>query len=224
MSIKTLPMDLRPRERLLGQGPQALAPEELVAVLLRTGGGGMGVLDLARHLLREFKSLSGLLNAGLTELARVPGLGPAKRAEIAAVMELARRAVSEPLSREPVFSNPQQLAEFASLHLAHLQHEIFALMFLDTANRMIGMKTLFRGTLSQASVYPREVVREALAHAAAAVVLIHNHPSGVAEPSRADEMLTQTLRSALALVDVRVLDHLVVGRGEVTSFAQRGLL
>lgn len=224
MSIKTLPLAMRPRERLLGQGPQALASEELLAVLLRTGGGGMGVLDLARHLLREFKSLSGLLNAATADLARVPGLGPAKRAEIAAVMELARRAASEPLSREPVFGHPQKLAEFASLHLSHLQHEIFALMFLDAGNRLIGMKTLFRGTLSQASVYPREVVREALAHAAASVVLVHNHPSGVAEPSQADEHLTRTLCAALALVDVRVLDHLVVGRGQVTSFAQRGLL
>lgn len=224
MTLKQLPLAMRPRERLLGLGPKALAAEELLAVLLRTGCRGMDVLDLARRLLMEFKSLGGLLSAGPEALARVPGLGPAKRAEISAVMELARRATAETLQRNNVFHSPEDLKRFVALELAHLQHEAFSVLFLDAAHRLISMKTLFRGTLSQASVYPREVVQEALTHAAAAVVLAHNHPSGVAEPSRADELLTQTLAAALRLVDVRVLDHLVVGRGQTVSFAERGLL
>jgi DNA repair protein RadC len=224
MSIKDLPLTLRPRERLLACGAQALAPEELLAVLLRTGMPGLGVLDLAGALLREFKGLAGLLAARPQDLKRIKGLGPAKRAEIIAVMELARRAAAQELGQASVFNAPAQLKHYAALHLAPLEHESFSVIYLDTHHRLIELQTLFRGTLAQASVYPREVVKEALARNAAAVVLAHNHPSGVAEPSRADEFLTQTLKSALQLVDVRVLDHLVVGRGEVVSFAERGLL
>jgi DNA repair protein RadC len=224
MSIKDLPLSLRPRERLLSCGAQSLASEELLAVLLRTGLPGRGVLDLAGSLLLEFKGLAGLLAARPQDLKRIKGLGPAKRAEIVAVMELARRAAAQELGQAPVFDSPTQLKHYAALHLAHLEHESFSVIYLDTRHRLIELQTLFRGTLSQASVYPREVVKEALARNAAALVLAHNHPSGVAEPSRADEYLTQTLKSALQLVDVRVLDHLVVGQGQVVSFAERGLL
>lgn len=224
MSMKDLPLSLRPRERLLACGAQALAPEELLAVLLRTGLPGQGVMDLAKALLQEFKGLAGLLSARPQDLKRVKGLGPAKRAEIVAVMELARRASAQELSQASVFNSPSQLKRYAALHLAQLEHESFSVLYLDAHHRLLEMQTLFRGTLSQASVYPREVVKEALARNAAALVLAHNHPSGIAEPSRADEYLTQTLKSALQLVDIRVLDHLVVGQGEVVSFAERGLL
>ena len=224
MSMKDLPLSLRPRERLLACGAQALAPEELLAVLLRTGLPGQGVMDLAKTLLQEFKGLAGLLAARPQDLQRVKGLGPAKRAEIVAVMELARRASAQELSQASVFNSLSQLKRYAALHLAQLEHESFSVLYLDAHHRLMEMQTLFRGTLSQASVYPREVVKEALARNAAALVLAHNHPSGIAEPSRADEYLTQTLKSALQLVDIRVLDHLVVGQGEVVSFAERGLL
>jgi DNA repair protein RadC len=224
LSLKDLPPEARPREKLLARGPAALASEELLALLLRTGRPGQGVMALAEQLLAEFQGLAGLLRAGPQELRRVKGLGPAKRAEIAAVMELARRSLAQQLADAPVFDTPGRVKEYAALHLGGLAHEVFAVMFLDHAHRLIEMATLFRGTIAQTSVYPREVVKEALARNAAAVVLAHNHPSGLAEPSRADEYLTQTLKSALQLVDVRVLDHLVVGRGHVVSFAERGLL
>lgn len=224
MPIKDLSLAAQPRERLLALGPGALAHEELLALLLRTGLPGVGVMGLARDLLREFKGLAGLLAARSQDLQRIKGLGPAKRAEILAVMELARRAATAELASAPVFEAPAQLKRYCTLHLAHLEHEAFNVLFLDSANRLIEMATLFRGTLAQASIYPREVVKEALARNAAGVVLAHNHPSGQAEPSRADEVLTQTLQSALRLVDVRVLDHLIVGRNEVVSLAERGLL
>ena len=224
MSIKHLPPSARPRERLLALGPAALAPEELLSLVLRTGLPGAGVMALAQQLLREFKGLAGLLSARAEDLRRVKGLGPAKRAEIVAVMELARRASAEVLTRRPVMDSPSTLKSYCTLHLASLEHESFQVLFLDIHHHLIDRALLFRGTLAQTSVYPREVVKEALARNAAAVVLVHNHPSGVAEPSRADEMLTQTLQSALRLVDVRVLDHLVVGADQVVSFAERGLL
>jgi DNA repair protein RadC len=222
--IKDLPPDARPREKLLALGPAALADAELVALLLRTGLKGTGVLQLAQRLLDAFDGLGGLLQAGPDELKRVKGLGPAKRAEIAAVLELARRSLSRQLASRPVFESPLQVKDHARLRLAHLPHEVFALMFLDAQHRLIVWEEMFRGTLSQTSVYPREVVKRSLELGAAAVIFLHNHPSGAAEPSRADEHLTQTLKAALALVDVRVLDHLVVGCGLVVSFAERGLL
>lgn len=222
--FKDLPPEARPREKLLAQGPGALADVELVALLLRTGLKGVGVLQLAQQTLEAFGGLGGLLLAGPDALKRIKGLGPAKRAELAAVMELARRSLGQQLAARPVFESPAQVKDHARLQLAHLPYEVFALMFLDTQHRQIQFEEMFRGTLAQTSVYPREVVKRALAVNAAAVILLHNHPSGVAEPSRADEHLTQTLKSALALVDVRVLDHLVVSRAEVVSFAERGLL
>jgi DNA repair protein RadC len=222
--MKDLPADLRPREKLLARGPAALADAELLALLLRTGLAGRGVLQLAQDLLDEFGGLSGLLAAEPEQLKRVKGLGPAKRAELAAVMEIARRTLSARLTAVPVFESPQSVKDYLQLQLAGKPHEVFAVLFLDAQHRLVAFEEMFRGTLSQTSVYPREVVKRALALNAGAAILAHNHPSGVAEPSRADEALTQALKSALALIDVRVLDHMVVARGGVVSFAERGLL
>ena len=222
--MKDLPAELRPREKLLARGPAALADAELLALLLRTGLKGQGVLQLAQALLDRFGGLSGLLAADTAELGSVKGLGPAKQAELAAVLEIARRSLAARLAQTPVFDSPQAVKDYLQLQLASKPHEVFAVLFLDTQHRLLAFEELFRGTLNQASVYPREVVKRALALNAAAAILAHNHPSGVAEPSRADEALTQALKAALALVDVRVLDHFVVARGSVVSFAERGLL
>lgn len=224
MALKDIPAESRPRERLLRNGPAALADAELVALLLRTGLKGTSVLALSQQLLDSFGGVTGLLRAGTDEMKRIKGLGPAKRAEIAAVMELARRSLAEQVAAGPVFDAPDRVKDFLCMHLAHLPHEVFAVLFVDSQHRLLKFEEMFRGTLTQTSVYPREVVRRALELHAGAVILAHNHPSGVAEPSRADEFLTQTLKSALQLVDVRVLDHLVVARSGVVSFAERGLL
>lgn len=222
--MKHLPADLRPREKLLAQGPAALADAELLALLLRTGRAGQGVLQLAQSLLDEFGGLAGLLAAEPQKLQRVKGIGPAKRAELAAVLEIARRTLRAQLAQAPVFDSPQTVRHFLQLQLAGLEHEVFAVLFLDAQHRLLAFEEMFRGTLTQASIYPREVVKRAMTLNAAAAVLAHNHPSGVAEPSRADEALTQALKAALALVDVRVLDHLVVARSGVVSLAERGLM
>jgi len=222
--LKDLPPDARPREKLLARGPASLADAELLALLLRTGLAGRGVLQFAQSLLDDFGGLAGLLAAPPESLGRVRGLGPAKRAELSAVTEIARRSVAARLREAPVFDAPAAVRHFLQLQIATRPYEVFVVLFLDTQQRLIAFEELFRGTLAQTSVYPREVVKRALALNAAAVVLAHNHPSGVAEPSRADEALTQALRSALALVDVRVLDHFVVAPGTVVSFAERGLL
>ena len=182
------------------------------------------MFSLAQELLDEFGGFHGLLQADATALSRIKGLGPAKRAEIVAVMEMARRALAQQMQAAPIFNDPKQVKDFVALKLGGLLHEVFAVLFLDSQYRLLEYAELFRGTLTQTSVYPRDVVRHALTRNAAAVVLAHNHPSGVAEPSRADEFLTQTLKAALALIDVKVLDHLVVGQGSVTSMAERGLL
>ena len=222
--LKDIPASARPREKLLAFGPGALADAELIALLLRTGLPGTSVLQLAENLLASFGGLTGLLHAEPGQLTRIKGLGPAKRAEVAAVLELARRSVASELASKPVFDSPARVKEYVSLQLGARGHEVFAVLFLDAQSRLIKLEEMFRGTLTQTSVYPREVVKRALEVGAAAVILAHNHPSGAAEPSRADEFLTQTLKSALALIDVRILDHLVVGRGAVISFAERGLL
>jgi DNA repair protein RadC len=224
MNLKHLPAEARPREKLLARGPAALADAELLALLLRTGLPGKGVLALADELLADFGGFGGLLPRGPDDFRRVKGLGPAKRAELSAVLEMARRALSQQLAHGPVFDSPRRVKDYVALELGGLGREVFGALFLDAQHRLIEWRELFHGTLTQTSVYPREVVRQAMQLNAGAVVLAHNHPSGVAEPSRADEMLTQALKQALALVDVRVLDHLVVGTGQVVSFAERGLL
>lgn len=222
--IKDIPPDARPREKLLSQGPAALADAELVALLLRTGLKGTSVLQLAQQVLDAFGGAAGLLHASPAELKRIKGLGPAKRAELSAVIELARRSLQQRLADRPAFDSPGAVRDYLRLQLGAREQEVFAVLFLDAQHRLLQFDEMFRGTLTQTSVYPREVVRRALALNAAAVILAHNHPSGVAEPSRADEFLTQSLKSALQLVDVRVLDHMVVARGGVVSFAERGLL
>lgn len=225
MILKDLPPDARPREKLLARGPAALGHAELLALLLRTGMAGKNVLSLAQELLDEFGGISGLLNTGADDLKRIKGLGgPAKRAELVAVLELARRALAQQLKTRTVFDSPDAVKNYLQLQLGARAHEVFAVLFLDAQHRLLALEELFRGTLTHTSVYPREVVLRALHHQAAAVVLAHNHPSGVAEASRADEALTQTLKAALALVDVRVLDHIIVAPGAALSMAEKGLL
>ena len=233
MLLKDLPPDTLPREKLLARGAGALTDAELLALLLRTGIRGKNVLQMAHELLRleandegrkGFDGVAGLLNASADDLKKIKGLGPAKRAELLAVLELARRALAQQLREREVFAAPGAVKQYFQLHLAAKPHEVFAVLFLDVQNRLLAMEEMFRGSLTQTSVYPREVVLRALHHQCAAVVLAHNHPSGSVQPSRADEALTQTLKAALALVDVRVLDHVIVGAGEALSMAERGLV
>ena len=233
MSIQQLPADARPREKLLARGPGALSDTELLALLLRTGIKGKGVLQLADELLKlakndsgsgGFDGIAGLLNASADDLKRVKGLGPAKRAELVAVLELARRALAQKLMQQTVLATPEAMKQYLQLQLAARPYEVFAVLFLDVGMRMIALEEMFRGTLAQTSVYPREVVLRALHLKASHVVLSHNHPSGSAAPSRADEALTRTLKAALALIDVNVLDHVIVAPGEAFSMAERGLL
>jgi DNA repair protein RadC len=223
MSMKDLPVDARPREKLLARGPQALSDVELLAILLRTGMVGKNVFQLSEELLGP-DGIAGLRQATAQSLKLVKGLGPAKQAELLAVFELARRALSQRLKEREAFQTPDAVKQYLQLQLAHKNHEVFAVLFLDNQNRMLAMEELFRGTLNQTSVYPREVVMRALHHQAAAVVLSHNHPSGSVQPSRADEHLTQTLKASLALVDVRVLDHIIVSQGQTLSMAEQGLM
>jgi DNA repair protein RadC len=223
--LKTLPSDTRPREKLLTRGPASLSDTELLALVLRTGTRDRGVLQMADEVLTTFGGISGLLNTESDDLKRVKGLGgTAKRAELGAVLELSRRALQQQLKQRQAFESPGAVKEYFQLHLAHKPHEVFAVLFLDSQNRLVAMEELFRGTLTQTSVYPREIVLRALKHEAASVVLAHNHPSGTVQPSRADEALTHTLKSALALVDVRVLDHVIVAPGGAFSMAETGLM
>lgn len=224
MTIKDWPEGERPRERLLALGAESLTDAELLAIFLRTGIEGRSAVDLARTALSEAGGLNALLTLDLARFSALPGLGPAKYAQLQAVVELARRALGEELSVRAALDSPTQVRQFLSLRLGRLGQEVFLALFLDAQNRLIADEILFTGTLTQTSVYPREVVKRALAHNAAALILAHNHPSGLAEPSRADELLTAALKSALALVDVRVLDHLVVAGNRSVSFAERGLL
>lgn len=225
MALKNLPPDARPREKLLARGAGALSDVELLALLLRTGLAGKSVLHLAQELLDVFGGIAGLLHASADDLKRIKGLGgPAKRAELIAVLELSRRALTQQLAEQPVFETPGAVKDYLQLILAHRAHEVFAVLFLNAQNRLIALEELFRGTLSQASVYPREVVLRALHHNASAVVLAHNHPSGSVQPSRADQALTQNLKAALALVDVRVLDHVIVAPGRALSMAEEGVV
>jgi len=224
MLLKDLPQDARPREKLLARGPGALSDAELLALLLRTGLPGKNALQMGQELLSTFGGVSGLLSTPAEALKKIKGLGPAKRAEIVAVLELARRALASQLQEKPLFGNPQAIRDYLQLQLGSREHEVFAVLFLDTQHRLTVLEEMFRGTLAQTSVYPREVVVRALALNAASVVLAHNHPSGSAQASRADELMTQTLKAALALVDVRVLDHFIVTRSEAVSMAELGLM
>jgi len=220
-----LPVAMRPREKLLAQGPSALSNAELLAIVLRTGLPGCGVLQLAESLLTRFDGLAGLLAASGDQLKTIKGLGgPAKRAQLSAVLEIARRTLGQQLQAREAMTQPHLVQEFVQLHLGHKPHEVFAVLFLDAQHKLIQFVELFRGTLTQTSVYPREVVQQALQCGASAVVLAHNHPSGQVQPSRADQLLTQTLRDALARVDVRGLDHSIVGHGQGLSMAQQGWL
>jgi DNA repair protein RadC len=225
MSFTDLPLEARPREKLMALGPGSLADAELLALLLRTGLPGKNVLQLAQDLLDGFGGINGLLHAGLDDLRRIKGLGgSAKRSNLAAVLELARRAMAQGLKERELFESPDAVKNYLQLQLAARPHEVFAALFLDAQHRLIALEELFRGTLTQTSVYPREVVTRALHHRAAALILAHNHPSGCVEPSRADEALTHTLRAALALIDVRVLDHVIVAPGRALSMDERGLI
>lgn len=224
MAITDWPLAERPREKLLARGPQSLSDAELLAIFLRTGLQGVTAVDLARQLLTEFGGLRGLLEADLTEFSAHKGLGPAKFAQLQAVLEMGRRHLWERLQRGDTLSSPEDTRRFLLARLRDYPHEVFACLLLDNRHRVIAFEEMFRGTIDAASVYPREIVKLALARNAAALIVAHNHPSGVAEPSRADERLTQRLKEALALVDIRLLDHFVIGDGEVVSFAERGLL
>jgi DNA repair protein RadC len=224
LGIADWPPQERPRERLLAQGAGRLADAELVAVCLRSGIRGKSAVDLARELIAHYQGLAGLLGAEVADLRRVKGLGAAKAAQLAAVLELARRALREELRAGSALTTPAAVRDYLRLTLGSRAHEVFVCVHLDAQHRVIGAEELFRGTLTQTSVYPREVVKAALAANAAAVIFAHNHPSGVAQPSQADELLTRQLREALALVDVKVLDHFVIAGNQALSFAERGLL
>lgn len=224
MAITDWPADQRPRERLIRHGAAKLSDAELLAVFLRVGVAGKSAVDLGRDMVTHFGSLSGLFSASLTDFSSINGLGPAKYAQLQAVLELARRSLSEELQNGVTLGSPQAVKQYLQLLLGGRSYESFAVLFLDVKNRLIACDELFRGTLTHASVYPREVVKVALAHNAAGVILAHNHPSGTPEPSQADRMLTQALKQALALVDVRVLDHFVVAGRHVHSFAEHGEL
>lgn len=222
MAINDWPEDQRPRERLIRQGPQTLSDAELLAVFLRVGVTGKSAVDLGRDMIGHFGSLNGLFTATLDDFSKLNGLGPAKYAQLQAVMELARRSLAEKLRFGEVLSSPQAVKQYLQLLLGNRPYESFAVLFLDVKNRLIAAEELFRGTLMHASVYPREVVKAGLAHNAAGIILAHNHPSGTPEPSAADRSLTTALKQALALVDIRVLDHFVVTGSCVYSFAEHG--
>jgi DNA repair protein RadC len=224
MAISDWPAHRRPRERLIREGAPALSDEELLAVFLRVGVAGKDAVTLGRELVHRFGSLHALFSASLDEFCAIHGMGAAKFAQLQAVMELARRAIEEELKTGQTLSSPKAVKQYLQVILGGKTHESFHVLFLDVKNRLIDAKELFRGTLTHTSVYPREVVKEALARNAASVMLAHNHPSGTPEPSESDLLLTRALMQALALVDVRILDHFVVAGHQVHSFAEHGQL
>jgi DNA repair protein RadC len=224
MSITEWPEDERPRERLLKQGAAALSDAELVAIFLRVGVKGKSAVDLARDLVVEFGSLNGLFAASEVDLCAIHGIGQAKYVQLQAVLEMARRALVEDIKLTDVLTSPKSVRDYLKLTLARLAHEVFVAVFLTSQNRVIKVEEIFRGTLTQTSVYPREIVKLALAHNAASVIFAHNHPSGEPNPSQADRALTKTLADALALIDVRVLDHFIVAPGASLSFAEQGMM
>jgi DNA repair protein RadC len=224
MAISDWPAGERPREKLMQQGAHLLSDAELLAIFLRVGVTGKSAVDLARDLLTRFGSLNGIFAASLDEISQVHGMGSSKYVQLQAIFEMSRRALAEEMQLRDVLSSPQQVRDYLCLKLGSLSREVFIVLFLDAQNRVLAQEELFSGTLTQTSVYPREVVKRALYHNAASVILAHNHPSGVAQQSQADEMLTAALKQALALVDVRVLDHFIVAGNTSLSFAERGLL
>ena len=224
MAICDWPEDERPREKLLEKGAAALTDAELLAILLRTGTRGRSALDLARDLLKSFHTLRKLIAADRQRFCREPGLGPARFAELQAAAEIARRQLSETMRAGPSLASPRTTRDFLSARLRDLEHEVFCCLYLDKRHRLIQFEELFRGTIDGASVHPREIVKLALQRNSAAVIIAHNHPSGVAEPSQADELITRRVKEALALVDIRLLDHIIIGDGATVSLAERGLL
>ncbi|WP_439135419.1 RadC family protein [Pseudomaricurvus sp.] len=224
MSIRDWPSLERPREKLLAKGAKALSDAELLAIFLRTGCSGKSAVDLARELLNSFGGLRQILEADRAGFCSAHGLGDAKYTQLQAVLEMGRRHLSSVMEQGQGFENPQMVKDYLRAELRHRPREVFSVLLLDNQHHLIGYHELFQGTIDAASVYPREVVKLALSHNAAAVILAHNHPSGIAEPSQADKHITTRLQKALGLVDIRVLDHMVVGEAQVLSFAERGLL
>lgn len=224
MTIKNWPKDERPREKLLAKGAQALSDAELLAIFLRTGCAGKSAVDISRELISKFGSLRPLLEANLNEFCSTQGLGPAKYAQLQAVLEIARRHLAESLTRDVTLNSSANVKRYLIAKLRHRRQEIFAALFLDAQHRLIAFEELFTGTINTAAVYPREIVSYALNHNAASVIFAHNHPSGVTKPSNSDFELTKQLINALSLIDIRTLDHMVVGEGCVYSFAEHGKL
>ena len=224
MAITDWPAAERPREKLIELGAEALSDSELLAIFLRVGVTGKSAVDLARDLLTQFGSLNGIFAATEYELSQVHGIGTSKYVQLQAIFEMSRRALNEQLQQRDVFKSPQQVRDYLVLKLGSLTREVFLVLFLDTQNHLIATEEMFAGTLTQTSVYPREVVKRALHHNAASVIFAHNHPSGITQQSQADELLTKQLKQALALVDVRVLDHFIVAGNNTLSFLERGLL
>jgi DNA repair protein RadC len=224
MAINDWPAHERPRERLISEGAAALSDAELLAIFLRVGVKGKSAVELGRDMVAHFGSLHALFGASLTQFSAIHGLGTAKFVQLQAVMELARRTVEEQLKAGCQLNSPQSVKQYLRLIFSNQAHESFLVLFLDVKNRLIATKEMFRGTLTHTSVYPREVVKEALTHNAASVMLAHNHPSGTPEPSESDLLLTRALSLALALVDVRILDHFVIAGHQVHSFAEHGQL
>ncbi|MDP3609093.1 MAG: DNA repair protein RadC [Methylophilus sp.] len=224
MAITDWPEGERPREKLIQQGVGVLSDAELLAIFLRVGVVGKSAVDLARDLLQQFGSLNGIFSATLAQISQVHGMGESKYCQLQAIFEMSQRALAEQMQSRDVLSSPKQVRDYLMLKLGALPREVFMVMMVDAQNRVLALETLFEGTLTQTSVYPREVVKRALHHNAASVIFAHNHPSGVAEPSKADEVLTQSLKQALALVDIRVLDHFIVAGNSTLSFVERGLL
>ena len=224
MPIIDWPEAERPREKLLHRGADALTDAELLAIFLRTGTKGLSAIDLAYNILDEFSSLRNLFNANLEDFSKIKGIGPAKYVQLQAVLEMSSRYLKEKIEKQNAITSPHDTRQFLKSQLRDRSYEVFAVLFLDNRHQVIKFEELFRGTIDGASVYPREVVKKALEYNAAALIVAHNHPSGVAEPSHADEQITQRLSKALALVDIRLLDHLVIGDGEVISLAERGVM
>jgi DNA repair protein RadC len=224
MAIRDWPENERPREKLLEKGAAALSDAELLAVLLRTGTPGHSALDLARDVLKNFSSLRALIASDRKRFCAEPGLGPTRFAELQAAIEIARRQLAEALRVGPSLASPRATRDYLSARLRDLEHEVFCCLYLDKRHRLIQFEEMFRGTIDGASVHPREIVKAALQRNCAAIIIAHNHPSGIAEPSQADELITQRVKEALALVDIRLLDHIIIGDGATVSLAERGLL